>query len=71
MKDILKNRKRPLTKLQLITKLYKDKFISDQVLWNLLGSRFKKHELELIDETFRNYREIGRTNYGKIKVRRK
>ena len=50
-----KEGKRLATKLQKIVKLYKDKFISDRVLWNLLGSRFKKHELELIDKTFRNY----------------
>ncbi len=51
------NRKKQLTKSQIITKLYKGKFIDDRVLWNLLGSRFKKHELELIDKTFRKYRK--------------
>lgn len=44
-----------MTKKQIIIRLYKDKFIDDRVLWNLLGSRFKKHELELIDETFRKH----------------
>lgn len=39
----------------MITKLYKDKFIDDRVLWNLLGSKFKKCEIEEIDETFRKY----------------
>lgn len=50
-----------MTKKQIIIKLYKDKFIDDRVLWNLLGSRFKKSEIEQIDETFRKYfhREQG------------
>ncbi|MFH1775012.1 MAG: hypothetical protein ABH874_08685 [Methanobacteriota archaeon] len=44
-----------MTKKQLIVKLYKEKFIDGRVLWNLLGSRFKKSEIEQIDETFRKY----------------
>lgn len=44
-----------MTKKQTINKLYKDKFIDDRVLWNLLGSRFKKSEIEQIDKTFREY----------------
>ena len=52
-----------MTKSQIITKLYKDKFIDDRVLWNLLGSRFKKHELELIDMTFRKYRKRDKNNH--------
>jgi len=67
MKEILKNKKKSLTELQVITSLYKDRFINDQVLWNLLGLRFKKHELELIDETFRNYRKVGR-KHGKSRI---
>lgn len=55
-----------MTKSQIITKLYKDKFIDDRVLWNLLGSRFKKHELELIDMTFRKYRKREKTNHKKL-----
>jgi|GEM_PF-2514812 len=51
----MKSRKKSLTKLQIIISLYKDGFIDDRVLWNLLSSKFKKHELELIDETFRKY----------------
>lgn len=51
------NRKKSLTKLQIITNLYKDKFIDDRVLWNLLESKFKKHELDCIDETFKKYRK--------------
>ena len=47
------NRKRSMTKRQVIIKLYKDKLINEQLLWNLLGSRFKKSEMKLIDETFR------------------
>ena len=62
----MRNRKKQLTKSQIITKLYKDKFIDDRVLWNLLGSRFKKHELELIDKTFRKYRKRDKNNH-KIK----
>ena len=44
---------KPLTKLQIIVNLYKDKLISERVLWNLLGARFRKHEIELIDEGLR------------------
>jgi len=62
---MLGNRKKSLTKLQIITNLYKDKFIDNRVLWSLLGSRFKKHELELIDETFRRYRR-HKSNYEKL-----
>ena len=42
-----------LTKLQIIANLYKDKLIDERVLWNLLGARFRKHELEIIDEGLR------------------
>ena len=48
-----KNRTKSLTKLQIITNLYKDKFIDERVLWNLLSLRLKKREIEIIDETFR------------------
>ncbi len=49
-----------MTKKQIIVKLYKEKFIDGRVLWNLLGSRFKKSEIERIDETFRKYfKRIG------------
>jgi len=44
---------KPLTKLQIIVNLYKDKLISEGVLWNLIGSRFRKHEIELINEGLR------------------
>ena len=44
---------KPLTKLQIITNLYKVKLIDERVLWNLLGSRFRKCEIELIDEGLR------------------
>jgi len=44
---------KPLTKLQIIANLYMDKLISERVLWNLLGARFRKHEIELIDEGLR------------------
>ena len=60
------DKKKSLTKLQIIVKLYRDGFIDDWVLWNLLGSRFKKHELELIDETFRKYRKRDKTNHRKL-----
>jgi len=43
----------PLTKLKIIVNLYKDKLIDERVLWNLLGARFKKHEIEIIDEGLR------------------
>ena len=39
----------------IIIELYKDGFIDDRVLWNLLGARFKKSELDEIDKTFRKY----------------
>jgi len=44
---------KPLTKLQIIVNLYKDKLINERVLWNLLGTRFRKYEIELIDEGLR------------------
>ena len=44
---------KPLTKLQIIVNLYMDKLISERVLWNLMGARFRKHEIELIDEGLR------------------
>jgi len=44
---------KPLTKLQIIANLYKDKLINERVLWNLLGARFKKREVEVIDESLR------------------
>ena len=44
---------KPLTKLQIITNLYMDKLISERVLWNLMGARFRKHEIELIAEGLR------------------
>jgi len=44
---------KPLTKLQVIANLYKDKLINERVLWNLLGARFRKHEIEIIDEGLR------------------
>lgn len=44
---------KPLTKLQIIANLYSDKLINERVLWNLLGARFRKHEIELIDEGLR------------------
>ena len=44
-----------MTKKQIIIKLYKDRFIDDQVLWNLSGSGFKKYEIIEIDKTFRKY----------------
>ena len=44
---------KPLTKLQIIANLYKDKLISERVLWNLMGARFRKHEIELIDGSLR------------------
>jgi len=44
---------KPLTKLQIIVNLYKDKLISERVLWNLMGSRFRKHEIEIVDEGLR------------------
>lgn len=47
--------KKTKTKTQIITKLHKDKFIDDRVVWNLLGSKFKKSELEEIDKTFRQH----------------
>ena len=63
----MRDKKKSLTKLQIIISLYKDGFIDDRVLWNLLGSKFKRHELELIDETFRNYRKVGR-KHGKSRI---
>ena len=50
-----KNDRKYVTKIQIISKFHKDKYIDDRVLWNLLGSRFKKSELEEIDKTFRKH----------------
>jgi len=47
--------RRKRTKFQIITGLYKDGFINGRVWWNLLGSKFKKSEIEQINETFRKY----------------
>jgi len=44
---------KPLTKLQIIANLYMDKLISERVLWNLMGARFRKHEIEIVDEGLR------------------
>jgi len=44
---------KPLTKLQIIANLYKDKLIDERVLWNLMGSRFRKCGIEIIDEGLR------------------
>jgi len=30
-----------------------DKLISERVLWNLMGARFRKHEIEIVDEGLR------------------
>lgn len=54
----IKNKKvnnKLVTKKQIIIKLYKDKFINEMVLWNLLGLKFKKSKLKEIDKTFRKY----------------
>jgi len=48
-----KSEGKPSTKLQIIANLYKDKLIDERLLWNLLGARFRKHELEIIDEGLR------------------
>ena len=48
-----KGKGQPLTKLQINANLNKDKLIDERVLWNLLGARFRKHELEIIDEGLR------------------
>lgn len=55
-----------MTKKQIIVKLYKEKFIDGRVLWNLLGSRFKKSELIEIDKTFRKYfkRDCRNNEFG-------
>ncbi len=58
------NKRNFLNKSQMITNLYKDKFIDEQVLWNLLGSRLKKSEIEQIDETFRKCKGRGKANHG-------
>ena len=41
------------TKRQVIVELYKDKLINERVLWGLLGSRFKKAEIEQMDKLIR------------------
>lgn len=48
-----KIKSKPLTKLQIIANLYKDKLIDERVLWNLMGARFRKHEIEIVDEGLR------------------
>jgi len=56
------NKKRSMTKRQMVIKLYKDKLINEQLLWNLLGSRFKKSEVKLMDKTFRQYFRKSKDN---------
>ena len=51
------NKRKSLTKSQIITNLYKDRFIDGRVLWRLLGSKFKKSEIEQIDKTFREHKK--------------
>jgi hypothetical protein len=48
-------KQRGKTKFQIITGLYKDGFIDERVWWNLIGSKFKKSEIEQIDKTFKRY----------------
>ena len=50
---VRKDEGKSLTKLQIIANLYKDELINERVLWNLMGSRFRKHEIEIIDEGLR------------------
>jgi len=50
-------KRKSLTKSQIITNLFKDKFIDERVSWNLLGSKFKQSEIKQIDETFRKYKK--------------
>ena len=50
---VSKNDGKALTKLRIIVNLYKDKLINERVLWNLMGSRFRKHEVEIINEGLR------------------
>lgn len=49
-----KKKEKSSTQKGIILRLYKDNFIDERVLWNLLGSRFKKPEIEEIDKTFRS-----------------
>jgi len=53
----LENNKRKreniINKKGIIIKLYKDGFIDERVLSNLLGARFKKSELSELEKTFR------------------
>jgi len=53
MSEGKKTKRKSMTKFQIIIKLHRDKFINDRVLWDLLGSKFKKSEIEEIDKTFR------------------
>jgi len=58
---------KPLTKLQIIANLYRDKLINERVLWNLLGARFRKHEIEIVDEGLRKKcKNIGSHNDSKL-----
>ena len=50
---VRKDEGKSLTKLQIIANLYKDELINERVLWNLMGARFRKHEIEIIDEGLR------------------
>ncbi|MEW6558129.1 MAG: hypothetical protein AB1349_12400 [Elusimicrobiota bacterium] len=45
--------KKKLTKKRIIIKLLQDEYINERVWWNLMGSKFKKSEIEKIDKTFR------------------
>jgi len=44
-----------VTKKQIIINLYKDKFIDERILLNLLNSKFGKSEIKQINKTFRRY----------------
>lgn len=48
-------KKKPLTKKQIIVNLLREGFIDGRVWWNLMGSKFKKHEIEEIDKAVRKY----------------
>jgi hypothetical protein len=50
----------------MIVSLYKDKYIDDRVFWNLLGSGFRKRELEAINKTFRKHFQKNDVTRGKF-----
>ncbi len=48
-------KKKSITKFGIITRLCKEGYINDWILWNLLNPKYKKSEIVEIDKAFRKY----------------